>query len=431
MSRKEARDVAFKIDDRVMQIKNNYDISAAVGINNVIACVINDKYQAFIELSFGELSTQGTNYSFKIEPITTDKKPHNYLPNTEGSTQSFKAILTTSDGIELDANKYELKWEWEQSSQYYKIGTYEYDYDEEKKITEAEALRSLLTPYIAFDDEEKNNNQCIIILQKSFGIKNQKATIENKTYYDEAEKYIKTLQVTDSGSSPNIHILKATCKVNALYKNGDNSDTRTVTLKALYPIGVLNKSDELFPEQLNLQGPFILQGSSDNVLITKLETPYSIGELNQKTDATWSLLNQESSNTNTNFPYSINEQGQLQSTTKTFTSTSYPSTIMATWDNNFYQQPLMLQMVKYDVGLTNEWAGGVVTIDDTESTIMATAIGAGHKDTSTNLFTGVLMGEFSQGTKVLNGLYGLIRGQILLELMLKPVMPFLGVELKH
>lgn len=394
-------------------LQENYNINKSAGLDNIIECLVNDTYQASIELSFGELSTQGTNYSFKIEPIET-----NYLPNMENATQSFKAILTTSDGIELDASNYELEWNWEQSSSYYEKGFSEaiWEKNEEEfvqKQSETEALQKLLKSYIL----KQETNNCQITLQKEFSNKQISPTF-SYTYdaSDTEQKYPLQIEVTNSGDTYNIHILKATCKVNALYKNGDNSETRTVTLKALYPIKILYLTDiELgeYPKQLQVKGHFILDGSSDNTLITELSTPYAIGELEQEADynVEWSLLNQE-----TNIPYTIIQDSEdnnyyLNIKEKTFTSTVYPSTIMATWNNNnFYQQPLMLQMVKYDIDLANKWAGGIVTIDNTESTIMATAVGAGRKDTSTNLFTGVLMGEFSQGKKLLNGLYGFNQG---------------------
>ena len=395
-------------------LQENYSVNKSAGLDNVVECFVNDKYQAFIELSFGELSTQGTNYSFKIEPIET-----NYLPNVENAMQSFKAILTTSDGIELDASNYELEWDWEQSSSYYEKSSSEAIWEKNgeefvQKQSETEALQKLLKPYIG---QKQEINNCQIILQKKFSNKQISPTFSySYDASDTEQKYPLQIEVTNSGDVYNIHILKATCKVNALYKNSDNSETRTVTLKALYPIKILYLTDvelDKYPEQLQVKGPFILNGGSDNTLLTELSTPYAIGELEQEADyyegVAWSLLNQEK-----DIPYTIAQDNEnnyyLNVKEKTFTSTAYPSTIMATWVNNFYQQPLMLQMIRYDIGLTNEWAGGIVTIDNTESTIMATAVGAGRKDTSTNLFTGVLMGEFSQGTKVLNGLYGFNQG---------------------
>ena len=401
-------------------LQENYSVNKSAGLDNVIECLVNGQYQAFIELSFGELSTQGTNYSFKIEPIGTNYLPNIHNENKEG-TQSFKAILTTSDGIELDASNYELEWDWEQSSSYYEMGfsgdIWEKNGEEfVQKQSETEALQKLLKPYIDFSEQETNN--CQITLQKEF-FNNQIPPTFSYSYdvSDIEKKYPLQIEVTNSGDTYNIHILKATCKVNALYKNGDNSETRTVTLTALYPIKILYLTDvelDEYPKQLQIKGHFVLGGSSDNTLITELSTPYAIGEVGQEADynAEWSLLNQGK-----NVPYTIIKDKEennyyLNLEKKTFTSTTYPSTIMATWNenNNFYQQPLILQMVKYDIDLTNEWAGGIVTIDDTESTIMATAIGAGRKDTSTNLFTGVLIGEFSQGTKILNGLYGFNQG---------------------
>jgi hypothetical protein len=57
--------------------------------------------------------------------------------------------------------------------------------------------------------------------------------------------------------------------------------------------------------------------------------------------------------------------------------------------------------------MANEWSGGIVTLGADNATIMATAMGAGTKDSTTNTFTGVLMGsliDVSGNTK--NGLYG-------------------------
>ena len=50
----------------------------------------------------------------------------------------------------------------------------------------------------------------------------------------------------------------------------------------------------------------------------------------------------------------------------------------------------------------NAWDGNSITIDDDEGYIMAPQIGAGYKDNSTNLFTGVVMGQaddYSSGEK--------------------------------
>ena len=61
--------------------------------------------------------------------------------------------------------------------------------------------------------------------------------------------------------------------------------------------------------------------------------------------------------------------------------------------------------------MTNKWAGGIVTFGADNSTIMATAMGAGIKDTSTNAFTGVLMGHLvDENGRIKNGLYGFKEG---------------------
>jgi hypothetical protein len=75
-------------------------------------------------------------------------------------------------------------------------------------------------------------------------------------------------------------------------------------------------------------------------------------------------------------------------------------------DENFFQIPIKFTIAKYNVDLTNSWAGGIVSIDNQAATVMATAMGAGEKD-SRGAFTGVLMGSFvTIDQKIRKGLYG-------------------------
>ena len=74
-------------------------------------------------------------------------------------------------------------------------------------------------------------------------------------------------------------------------------------------------------------------------------------------------------------------------------------------------------MNNFSIDMTNKWAGGVVTIDEEAATIMATAMGAGHKNVD-NSFTGVLMGDIQLNaqTGIDSGLFGFSNGQMVFKL---------------
>ena len=60
-----------------------------------------------------------------------------------------------------------------------------------------------------------------------------------------------------------------------------------------------------------------------------------------------------------------------------------------------YTCPLVIIQNKYEIAAVNNW-NGELTVDGTENKILASMIGAGHKDAEGNLFSGVLMGDVKQ-----------------------------------
>ena len=162
-----------------------YDVSRAASTNNIIDCIINDIYRARIEISFGELNAQGTNFSFKIEPKEGQSR---FLSNIEDSTRTFKAILTTSDGIELDPRDYNLVWSWEQErDQYYNLSVNEnitiykdvngnnYIYEEYQHSNIDKYNKLSLNNYIEW--KENDIGHCQIRLTKAFSNKYEPHTL--------------------------------------------------------------------------------------------------------------------------------------------------------------------------------------------------------------------------------------------------------------
>lgn len=81
-----------------------------------------------------------------------------------------------------------------------------------------------------------------------------------------------------------------------------------------------------------------------------------------------------------------------------------------------WSQPILIMQSKYDFAMLNQWDGSL-TLDEDNSTILSTMLGAGRKN-SDNTFSGVLIGDIQTGTgnsvdtNTLTGVYGLHEGQI-------------------
>jgi hypothetical protein len=88
---------------------DDYYADRAINTENIITCVINNIYTVSIRIDFSLVSSQGTNYIFKIIPKDTP-----YLTNAIGSTQTLVASLTMSDGTVLPIDDKKLSWSWYQ-----------------------------------------------------------------------------------------------------------------------------------------------------------------------------------------------------------------------------------------------------------------------------------------------------------------------------
>ena len=88
----------------------------------------------------------------------------------------------------------------------------------------------------------------------------------------------------------------------------------------------------------------------------------------------------------------------------------------------YWKQPLIITQNRYESPMLNEWDGSF-KINEKDSTILGTMLGAGYKDTATNQFNGILMGDVAiteydvSGTNTgnlsraaLTGLYGFCNG---------------------
>ena len=472
------------------KLKLDYEESShLLSTNNIIKCTVGGLYTDTIELGFGERSTQGTNYSFKIEPIQaviySEEEPiengsennpqvvetFRFIQNTDKNIDyQFKAVLATKDGLELNPADYQLEWDWaqkncywtslesnsdnivivdsadqvvsyEQIKQYFnnpqivtiKVYTNENDWfelsnDYLKSYNDFTKSKDYIT--ISPNELENNNYHVALQLNNIFNSELPNPKRKNKVCFNEAfnitlkgynssgelvntidsKLKAKTWEVDTSSSGQsaccNTHVLRATCKVNALQREGNDTTTNLVTLVAYYPIAISNL--DVTNMNYSANGIFELSWDNSQNLITNLENnKYSINDIET---STWSIIKSDE----TNFPYIIEDNAlKLKENAKPYYTNDSAICIQGKNEENdiIWQQPLWQFISKFDYKLTNEWAGGIVTLDEDKATIMATALGAGEKNPETNEFTGVLMGrlvDINGNTK--NGLYGFKEG---------------------
>lgn len=220
----------------------------------------------------------------------------------------------------------------------------------------------------------------------------------------------------------NTVLLKAECHVPALYTNNDKGTTETIALTYTYPITVAHPS--VLAQERNVTGVFDLYWNMLGKPLFEYKTygqqyvleqeAYSIsGSDGVVHELTWKTYTANKDNEVFDIVVDDDNDGKhyLQLNGNVKFQGSKQTTIMAMRGQlTILQRPLIAQIGRYDIDLTNEWAGKKIWMDQKQATIMASAVGAGHKE-SDNSFTGVLMGQISTDTGLINGLYGFSKGQ--------------------
>ncbi len=269
--------------------------------------------------------------------------------------------------------------------------------------------------------------------------------LDDATYGQQYKWQIKREQIFNS------NILQAKCKVNALYDTTSSTTTRQVELVAEYPIRILNipsqeeEESNINYNQLGIEGIFELSWSEKDELEFQTDsnepengiTWLTLGELKDQeitpiyydiiyqsqpletTQETLNLLSYKENEFSERYRLQRDENGkyflQINERDSGFKTSSSQASFIYDFKHNEkdyqLQIPLQTTMNVYSTDVTNKWAGGIVTINEKEATIMAATIGAGEKDPYTNTFSGVLMGKFKQGINTVSGLSGFNKGQ--------------------
>lgn len=400
-----------------------YDASYADGAFNIITCKINNQYEASFKIDFDLLTSQGTNYIFKIEPIDTP-----YLSNAENATQTLAARLTMSDGTVVPIVNDRLSWSWYQYDTYWQDDE-EYEYiniiddvvEHTATLTLTRGFDTVFAPaetaeQLVVSNADNDSEVTLIPIDPSEITEENDNTASAQTV------------ITKSAKKCNTHILQAKYLIDAVYKTEKQEEiTRTIELVALYPVKIIGPN--VVANELVVNGIFELNWNNEGILTTYAPDDYEndngiipIEEyaLSTHPSALWSAQSEKQlgyyqvrSFTNDN---SIAYYLQLP---QGYSYISEKIAITAVDDKGklLYQQPLMLTLNNFSIDMTNKWAGGVVTIDEEAATIMATAMGAGHKNVD-NSFTGVLMGDvqLNQQSDIDSGLFGFNEGKMVFKL---------------
>ena len=255
-------------------------------------------------------------------------------------------------------------------------------------------------------------NRTTISLNKIFNNQFNPPIIEE--VYDGTE--IIGHRVTLPEEKGNTHILQAKYTIDAIFQAESQKDlVRTIELVAHWPIKVI--SPELIQDNLEINGQFELNWNNEGELIN-FNSDFSANgaySINQAPQAIWSIISEQPSNY---YTIAYRDAYVLELPESSAYKSEKLSIIAVSPDGELlYSQPLTLSLNNFSIDMTNKWAGGVVSIDEEAATIMATAMGAGHKNID-NSFTGVLMGDIqlNQQSAIDSGLFGFNNGQMVFKL---------------
>ena len=218
-------------------------------------------------------------------------------------------------------------------------------------------------------------------------------------------------------SAPNNHILKATCRIPVVF-DGQTKGEQTRTLVAYYPIAVYHPTIGFE----SADGVFQLSWNERNELIAPtINNDYTIGNVGYSVTPAvdqpeWTLCIKN----NTDFPLELinsttnNSQLRIANEQKTlglFNDIAIITCNETQW-GLIYQIPLLTQINTYSTNATNKWSGAGIYTDEGEGIILTAQIGAGHLNSSTGQFTGIMMGDVELTNNIQSGLYGFKDGQM-------------------
>lgn len=358
VSTKKEFDAAGHLDTKqTYSIKNYYNISDS---NNTIRCILSMngvEYIATKEFAFGKAGTNGSNATFTLN-FASDSDTA--LLSEKGSQVKVKADLYDASGRRVGFTKEEankIQWSW-----FKYTNGFPYIAD----ISENTFGDNIILTYIT-DDKPQNDNYYIL-----------KAVYNNGTTYN-LEAYLPIPIKTD------LNYTQFEGARSVVY----NNQGVPTYYPHEYKLHKYNSEENLHEEVKSQIDDWVLvydEGEIDNIISSYIPS-----------------LKQSNS-----------RQGYVCLSASKFYLSGLNDKVCVSRKDCWYQPILILQS-QYDFAMLNEWDGNL-TIDENNGTILSTMVGAGHKNSDDNTFSGVLIGDVRQGTNNLNdsnnltGLYGYHHG---------------------
>ena len=334
-------------------IKNYY--SSAYD-NNIVTCiVIKDgfSYSTSKDLTFGVQGTSGTHYTLVLD--FDENKTAFALHDKDGKQQSevlgITARLYNSKNIEQDLSGFQINWSWYKKS-------------------------------------AKKDDSIMIVQSSTLGGHNEIKTTENTDIND-------------------LYILQATIPANA-----ENNSWGDYPLIAYLSIPLCYNSDYMYitgattikylsnAEPLYYHDKYMMHKRVNTAVEEYVWQRYPSAKMTDEIyQPTIEKLKEE--------------QGYRIYPVSMYIDGLNPIGVQClVGENVVWTNPILIYQSHYPSSVVNEWDGKKLTLDEDKSVILSSMIGAGKKDSS-NKFTGVLLGDWSQnsdGSMSKVGLYGFQNG---------------------
>ena len=381
------------------------DIYDNTKTDNRLKCTLLNIGETYFDLNFVQSYSQGVGYSLKV--ICPDKK---YLNHKVGEKLKLKVQLYDKDGNNItDRLKNEkIKWSWLQSE------TYRFQNNRKPMPGYPFSLSKFPLKDQIEISESNDKTEVILILQNEFN-----------SYYSDEDIYIPADGDNAIFYSPkancNSHILQVSCD---LIIEREDGEEQSVTLVDYFPVPIITPA---LTETYSFSGIFNLNWDYDNTLMLPYDQDnlislenfgYTLKNLNPQIGGNdvqlhWEIINENGYNIidiNNNYILDIPKNSSFTRNKMIVQATNNKKQVI-------FQCPILTTINQHPIDLTNQWVGGKVSIKDEEGSILATTIGAGHKDNE-NRFTGIIMGDVQTNSQQFSktGLFGFNEGMLGFEL---------------
>lgn len=412
----------FRIKNYLVQTATNNRVYCEVVKNNIT-------YEAYTDMFFGPAGTNGTNYTFVVEP---DPSTPFLIINEPEKIMKIKCSLFNYENQEMrgfndePCNGYQITYNWYSRDEDAKIGFCDANGN---FISEDTYGPSLTPPCLKFLTNYKGVNQTEIDkirieleedlsninIDDYSNLEEYDAEVERVTKYHEERMNSYNVDNDNIYSEldyPHYYILQA-----SLY-NEDAELGKRILLTALLPIAI--SRDKYYA---GIEGTTKIIYNSLGTNPYYYEQPYKLyanenkKEMHEIEDSSWMIFYDDDKEDAKAYYPEVDLDGMLKPKNIHIEGLSRRVCVMGYDDSKdgilAWIQPIIIQKDGYSSTLINSWDGNL-TFNKENGTILSAMVGAGVKNED-NSFDGVLMGNvnlaYDEISRSKIGVYGFNRGE--------------------